>query len=93
MSVTLLTTRGTLRVVTCQLCAALVVALGVDRHDAVHRAAVDREHVDDEPLFDALRGDEPVNTETVRDDDEAIDRLADGGEPRPDDPLEPMLSA
>jgi hypothetical protein len=33
----LLTTTGLLRVKVCSLCAAVVVAAGADRHDAVHR--------------------------------------------------------
>jgi hypothetical protein len=36
------TTRGRLAVTICPLCAALVVAAGQGRHDAVHRALFDQ---------------------------------------------------
>jgi hypothetical protein len=42
-AVRLLTTRGLLRVRVCALCAAVVLADGVDRHAAAHRA--DRERL------------------------------------------------
>jgi hypothetical protein len=59
-----LTTAGVLRVRTCELCAALILADAVEHHERVHAAAfavADGEAVRaDERLVEGLRRDEPA---------------------------------
>lgn len=45
----LLATSGTISVVVCPLCAALLVADGEQQHGLVHRAALLRDSEDDRP--------------------------------------------